>query len=86
MPVLYDSGSSESILHHKLRYLCTYIQEREVSQTTVSSSDQRKVEVGEIDILVDSGTPVKVEVILLNLQEMKYNIKNIELPENWVGQ
>ena len=36
------------------------MQEREVSLTTVSSSDLRKVEVGEIDILVDSGTPVTV--------------------------
>ena len=86
VPILYDTGSSESIIDCKLKHLCSNVQEKEVSLTTVSSSELKKVEVGEIELVVDEGTPVKVEVIILELQKMQYNLKQIELPETWVSQ
>ena len=38
VPVLYVTGSSESIIHSKLRHLCSNIQEREVSLSTANST------------------------------------------------
>ena len=86
VPILYDTGSSESIIDCSLKHLCSNVHEKEVSLTTVNASELKKVEVGEVELVVDEGTPVKVEVIILELQKMQYNLKQIELPETWISQ
>ena len=82
---VYDSASSDCILDISLGHLCTNVHEKSVDLTTVNQTlSERKVQAGDLELKTHSGQIVKLEVIIMKLAELKYEIEAIPIPDDWV--
>ena len=59
--------------------------EKSVDLTTVNQTlSERKVQAGDLELKTHSGQIVKLEVIIMKLAELKYEIEAIPIPDDWV--
>ena len=82
---IYDSASSDCILDSSFEHLCSNVHVRAVDFTTANQTmEELPVKSGDLEIITNTGQVVKVQVIIMELSNIEYDLLPINIPEDWV--